>query len=256
MNFDQGLALDLYLDLLKRSLTATLYEREPDHDAVDARKFVVAFAMHYIRGNAVTMLPHARLDNIRACVAAILRDEIPGDVIEAGVWRGGGSIFLKGCLAAMGGGGRTVWVADSFEGLPEPDPAQAREYEFFHSRLMQENYARMAAGLEEVQANFAAYGLLDDRVRFLKGWFCDTLPAAPIERLALLRLDGDYYESTMDTLTALYDRLSPGGFVIVDDYGEDLWTNCRAAVDAFRAERGIVDALIPVDSKCVYWRKG
>jgi hypothetical protein len=97
--------------------------------------------------------------------------------------------------------------------------------------------------------------MLDDQVRFLKGWFSDTLPTAPVERLAIMRLDGDYYESTRDALANLYDKLSVGGFVIIDDYGEDSWTYCRKAVDEFRAERGIRDPLVRVDRPCSYWRK-
>jgi hypothetical protein len=98
--------------------------------------------------------------------------------------------------------------------------------------------------------------LLDDQVRWLKGWFKDTLPQAPIERLAVMRLDGDFYESTMDALTGLYERLSVGGYVIVDDYGEDDWTYCRRAVDEFRAARDIADPLIQIDRRCFYWRRG
>lgn len=114
---------------------------------------------------------------------------------------------------------------------------------------------RFAASFEDVCRNFEAYGMLDERVKFLKGWFKDTLPAAPIERLAILRLDGDYYESTWDALSALYDRLSIGGYAIIDDYGEDRWTYCAKAVDEFRQQHDIVDPLIKVDSKCSYWRK-
>ena len=93
------------------------------------------------------------------------------------------------------------------------------------------------------------------RVRFLKGWFKDTLPAAPIDALSILRLDGDYYESTMDALTSLYDKVSVGGYIIVDDYGEDSWTYCRKAVDEFRRERGIEDPIHRVDSNCYYWKR-
>jgi hypothetical protein len=251
----KNVAVDLYLDLLKRSLTGTLYEAEPDHDNADAGRFVVAFTMHYIRGRAVTMLPHVRLDNIRHCVEQVLHDGVAGDFIETGVWRGGGCIFMRGCLMAMGAPERTVWVADSFEGLPEPDPSRTKEAEFYKSPLLQKGYQKMAAGLEEVTRNFTAYDLLDDHVKFLQGWFKDTLPTAPIERLAVMRLDGDYYDSTMDGLKALYPKLSPGGFAIIDDYGEDLWTDCRRAVEDYRAENGIDEPLIKVDSKCAYWRK-
>lgn len=116
-------------------------------------------------------------------------------------------------------------------------------------------YNHFAAGLDEVQSNFTAYGVLDEQVRFLKGWFKDTLPAAPIGVLAIMRLDGDYYESTMDALTNLYDKLSVGGYVIIDDYGEESWTYCRKAVDDFRRECGIEEAMIHVDSKCFFWQR-
>jgi hypothetical protein len=247
--------VDLYLDLLAKSLTGTLYQAEPDHDNPNVGKFVVEFTMHYVRGNAITMLPRVRLDNIRHCIETVIADRVPGDVIETGVWRGGGSIFMRGCLDALGGIDRINWVADSFEGLPEPDASHRKEYEFYHSAVMQKAYAKMAATFEEVQGNFQAYNLLSERVQFLKGWFKDTLPGAPIDRLAVMRLDGDYYVSTMDALTALYDRLSSGGFVIIDDYGEDLWTDCRQAVDDFRRFHAIADPLTMVDSRCGFWRK-
>ena len=116
-------------------------------------------------------------------------------------------------------------------------------------------YNHFAADLAEVQSNFATYGVLDEQVQFLKGWFKDTLPTAPIGALAIMRLDGDYYESTMDALTNLYDKLSVGGYAIIDDYGEDSWTYCGKAVDEFRRERGIEEPLIQVDSKCFFWRR-
>ena len=97
--------------------------------------------------------------------------------------------------------------------------------------------------------------VLDDRVRFLEGWFKDTLPSAPIKKIAVLRLDGDFYESTAHALVNLYDKVSPGGYIIVDDYAEDLWTNCRRAVDGFRLSRGIQEPLQAVDAWCYYWQK-
>src|SRR5262249_37325421 len=125
----------------------------------------------------------------------------------------------------------------------------------YNSPVFQKGYSRMAAGLELVKRNFRAFGLLDDQVRFLQGWFRDTLPTAPIDKLALLRLDGDYYESTMDSLNNLYQKLSVGGFIIIDDYGDDSWTYCRKAVDEFRARHGITEPIQPVGSMCVSWRR-
>ena len=246
---------DLYLDLLSRSLTATMYEVEPDHDNVNASRFVYEFTRHYIRGQAVTMLPRVRLENVRHCIETVVADNVPGDLIEAGVWRGGGAIFMRGCLQALGAADRRLWVADSFEGLPEPDPDREKEYKFFHGPSMQKQYDKLAASLEDVQANFQAYNLMSDEVRFLKGWFKDTLPSAPIDRLSVMRLDGDYYASTMDGLTALYPKLSTGGFAIIDDYGEDHWTDCRQAVDEYRSANGITANMTMVDKSCAFWRK-
>src|SRR5262249_50002235 len=118
-----------------------------------------------------------------------------------------------------------------------------------------EEYQRFAVPLEQVRGNFARYGLLDSQVQFLAGWFADTLPSAPIERLALLRLDGDYYASTRAALVHLYPRLSPGGHGIVDEYGEDEWTHCRDAVDEYRREQGMGEPLQRVDSRCYYWQR-
>jgi O-methyltransferase len=104
-----------------------------------------------------------------------------------------------------------------------------------------------------VQANFRKFGLLDDRVRFLKGWFRDTLSQAPIKAVAVLRLDGDMYESTMDALTHPYPKLSVGGYVIIDDYGTI--PACRKAVDDFRESHGIRDEMREIDWTGIYWQR-
>jgi Macrocin-O-methyltransferase (TylF) len=255
-NSADGAAIDLYLDLLKRTLTNTISESEPAVDSENSADFIDGFIKHYINGAAISMLPLARFNNLQDCVAEVIRSKVPGDLIETGVWRGGAVIFMRAMLKAFQVADRIVWVADSFEGLPKPDAEQfPLEAKIHEGVIMKKAYNHFAVAIEDVRANFKAYGLLDEQVRFLKGWFKDTLPNAPIERLAIMRLDGDYYESTMDALTNLYDKLSIGGFVIIDDYAEDTWTYCRKAVDTFRLERRITEPLVHVDSKCSYWRK-
>jgi O-methyltransferase len=106
--------------------------------------------------------------------------------------------------------------------------------------------------VDEVKANFARFGLLDDQVRFVKGWFDQSLPAAPIERIAILRVDGDLYDSTLAVLRHLHPRVSPGGYVIVDDYHH--WPGCKEAVDTFLRESGIAVDIVPVDWGSAYWR--
>jgi hypothetical protein len=246
----------LYLDLLKRSLTNTIFEVEPDANQTDTGRYVAAAITHYQQSSAVAMVSLVRLNHLQDCIRDVIHDGVAGDFIETGVWRGGVTIFMRALLHVLDVKDRTIWAADSFEGLPEPDPVKyPRESKAFKSAAMTKYYKHLAAGLDEVKRNFAAYGMLDEQVKFLQGWFSDTLPTAPVEKLALMRLDGDYYESTRDALVNLYDKLSVGGYVIIDDYGEDSWTYCRKAVDEFREARGITDPLIQVDRPCWYWRK-
>jgi O-methyltransferase len=199
--------------------------------------------------HAETMVGLARLDNVQQCVMTVVADGVPGDLIETGVWRGGTAIFMRAVLEVAGDAERRVWLADSFEGLPAPNVARYPA----DAALDLSVFEALAVGLDQVQSNFRRFGLLDERVCFLPGWFKDTLPDAPIQRLAVLRLDGDYYESTMDALVPLYPRLSPGGFVIVDDYLKI--PACRQAVDEYRSEHGIVDPLLTIDHDAVYWRR-
>ncbi|HUA52069.1 MAG TPA: TylF/MycF/NovP-related O-methyltransferase [Candidatus Sulfotelmatobacter sp.] len=193
------------------------------------------------------MMGRKRLDNLERCIESVLADGIPGDLIETGVWRGGGTIFMRGMLAAHGVTDRAVWVADSFAGFPPPSLPEDAGTDFSVARRDE------AVSLDEVQALFERYGLLDAQVHFLKGWFRDTLPSAPIERLAVLRLDGDLYESTMDALNPLYDKISPGGYVIVDDYFS--CPPCAHAVRDFRRQRGVTDEMLVIDGHSLYWRK-
>jgi len=280
MNPDVSVTSDpasLYLDMLKRILTRTGFEESyrgigaPSgptarlaHNLVRKALATRSLALvhevppadHALRadgrdlpGGAETMVGLKRLENLERCVVEVLRDEIPGDLLEAGVWRGGASIFMRAVLKAYGDTARTVWVADSFQGLPKPNPEQypadAGDPHWQASRL--------AIGLPEVQANFARYGLLDDQVRFLPGWFHETFPTAPIDELAILRLDGDMYESTIVSLESLYPKVAVGGFVIIDDYGAV--PGCRKAVDDYRRTHEITDSIEDIDWTGVYWRR-
>jgi O-methyltransferase len=197
--------------------------------------------------DAVTMVGRPRLDDLQWCIEDVVANEIPGDCIETGVWRGGASMFVRAVLNAHGEHARKVWVADSFEGLPPPDPAYPADAEgTFHLQ------PRLAVSLEEVQANFRNFGLLDDNVIFLKGWFADTLPRTKDATWSVIRLDGDMYQSTMDALVNLYPNVSVGGWTIIDDYDIDA---CRDAVQDYRREHSISEPLQEVDWTAVRWRR-
>jgi O-methyltransferase len=193
------------------------------------------------------MIGLRRLDNIQACLTDVLAQDVPGDLIETGVWRGGATIFMRGILKAYGDGERVVWVA---RGLPHPGTSRRPEDEgdsFWRN-------PHLAVSVDEVRENFLRYDLLDKRVRFLQGWFEETLPTAPIEGLALLRLDGDMYSSTMVALESLYPKVSVGGYVLVDDYGGGA-PGCAQAVNEFRAREGISEPLVSVDWNGAYWQR-
>ena len=231
---------DLYLNLMKLSLTDLIYDDVDARTRQEGRDWPL---------RAYTMIGLERLNNLQYCIQDVIANNIPGDLIETGVWRGGATIFMRAVLKAYAITDRCVWVADSFEGLPRPDeqryPADAGDMHYQSREL--------AVSLEQVKANFERFELLDEQVRFLKGWFRDTLPTAPIEKLAVLRLDGDMYEATIEALAHLYPKLSRGGYVIVDDYGAV--TGCRKAVDDYRASEGIKEEIRWVDWTGVYWRR-
>ena len=190
-----------------------------------------------------------RLANARFCIESVLADDIPGDIIETGVWRGGMAIFMRGVLKAHEVIDRKVWLADSFQGFPPPDPFRYPPDRGWNLT----RFEILSAGVEQVRQNFERYGLLDDQVEFIVGWFRDTLADAPLDKLAVLRLDGDLYESTIQALEPLYPKLSTGGYCIIDDYR--VIDACAAAVNDYRRVHGIDDEIVEIDGAGAFWRK-
>ena len=251
-------ARTLYLELLKKSLTYLIYGEIYFDSLVQGEVGLVRPEVQDLQrriegrdwpGLADTMVGLKRLDNLQFCIEDVLANSIPGQMIEAGVWRGGASIFMRGVLRAHGVTDRCVWVADSFEGLPPPNPGR---YPVDDGDTMH-TIAYLKVSLDQVKMNFSRYGLLDKQVRFLKGWFKDTLPTLGNERWAVVRLDGDMYESTMDALTNLYPNLSSGGYIIIDDYGAI--SACRQAVEDYRSKQGIREEIHPIDWTGVFWQR-
>ena len=205
-----------------------------------------------------TMIGERRLTQLQDAVETVIAEDVEGDLIETGVWRGGATIMMRAVLQAHGVADRRVCVADSFQGLPAPDPdrfaADAVDPERMTPAVDAELRANSAlcVGLDEVRANFASYGLLDDQVEFLPGWFRDTLPAVAGRRWAIVRLDGDMYESTIQGLEHLYPSLSPGGYLIVDDLA---LPPCRKAVEDYRAANSISEPIEMIDHTGGFWRK-
>lgn len=243
---------EMYLTMMERVLLGVIYEDPP----IDQWSGGVFNPELRAKGRdwpskAHTMIGFERLRNIRELMSHVVGDQIPGDFVETGAWRGGACIYMRAVLKAFNVVDRKVWVADSFEGLPKPDLQRYPEQDLGD---LHHTYTALAVSLEEVQENFRKYGLLDDQVQFLKGWFKDTLSTAPIERIAVLRLDGDMYASTMDALQALGHKVSAGGFVIVDDYGAV--EGCRRAIADYRQAKGITALIQDIDGIGAFWRVG
>lgn len=239
----------LYLDLMEKALTNTIYG---DQDIKPRNQGRYSFDDRSTGkdwpSQAHTMIGLKRLHNTRVLAERAIQNGIPGDFIETGVWRGGACVMMRAVCEAYGESSRKIICADSFEGLPPPN---AKEYPA-DTGDKHHTVEILSVSMDDVKNAFSAYGLLDDQVEFLKGWFKDTLPG--LERsFAIVRLDGDMYESTIQGLDALYHRLSSGGFLIVDDYGAV--PACRQAVQEFREKNSITEEMHPIDWTGVWWRK-
>jgi len=262
---------DLYLDLLKKCLVNSIYEDAPAPIFIDGKTTSQYSSERRRAGRdwptkAHTMIGLHRLNNLHCLAKRVLEEGIEGDFLEAGVWRGGATIFMRGLLKAYAVKDRVVWVADSFCGFPPSDKTSSRSYTSAELRTVTNGIEagnpeweaaletlRAGTTREDVEMNFERYGLLDDQVRFLPGFFSDTLPSAPVKKLAILRADGDLYDSTYQILDNLYPRVSPGGYVIIDDYHS--FTECRQAVhDYLSAARRNVQ-LENIDADAVFWQK-
>ncbi len=279
-------AQKLYLDLLKRTLTDYLNIENPYANGIPPqywwkksplKNWRNKLIVHWLRRSkmlvlredgysieerrerringvdwpimqAQTMVGLQRLDSLQSLLEDLIERKVEGDLIETGVWRGGASIFMRAVLKVHGVTDKAVWLCDSFEGLPEPEPDKypADAGDAHHT------YTFLEVSQETVAANFEKYGLLDDQVRFVKGYFEDTLADVPAEKFCLLRLDGDMYSSTAVALEELYPKLVPGGYIVIDDFGLG---PCAQAVNDYREAKSINVPIVHIDGSGAYWQK-
>jgi len=252
-----------FLNLCKRVLTDTVYnEQMREKFFVNPKNISEKEVDLVIKKNiensslngeiwperAHTMIGIKRLDNLHFCIKEVIKNKISGDFIETGVWRGGASIFMKLVLNEYDVKDKNVYVADSFRGLPPPNPKIYPKDQ--DDEMFKEDFLRVSK--KEVQNNFRKYRVLDEHVKFMEGWFEETTKNPPFEKLSILRLDGDMYGSTWSVLMNLYAKLSVGGFVIIDDFG---LPNCKAAVDDFREKFHISEPMIKIDWAGSFWKK-
>jgi O-methyltransferase len=194
-----------------------------------------------------TMTSWERQFALYTAVQHVHRHRIDGAFVECGVWRGGSSMLAALTFDALGDRERSFYLYDTFAGMTEPTPedgAVARE-RWDERRTDADHHPWAYASRDEVEANLGGAGIDMGRVRLVEGPVEETIPGVLPDRIALLRLDTDWYESTKHELVHMYDLVPPGGIVLLDDYGH--WEGARQAVDEFLAERGIEPLLMRID---------
>jgi O-methyltransferase len=223
-----------HLDLLMEVLLGTI-----GHSESLTPKFEDGYGWS---DSGFTMIGRKRLRMLTRAITIIEEEKIPGDLVEAGTWRGGAVAWMAANLPT--GSRRTVWGADTFEGMPTP----THPLDLGTTYHRQEALKAWRIDVERLLMHLKLSG----RVVLVQGLFKDTLRhvSGP---LSLIRLDGDLYESTMDALVALYPKLSPGGFCVVDDYNSI--TQCKQAVTEYRSLYEIVEPIQTIDWTGVWWRK-
>lgn len=197
-----------------------------------------------------TMTGHEKLFALILATRYIAEHRIPGDIVECGVWRGGSMQAAAMTLSALGDTGRDLHLFDTFEGMTEPTEKD-RRHDGQHAADLLATSDRSTsvwavASLEDVQAGMAELDYPQQRIHFHKGRVEETVPAEAPQTIAILRLDTDWYESTAHELEHLYDRLSPGGVLIIDDFG--WWEGSRIATEEFLKRTGARLLLLPIAS--------
>jgi O-methyltransferase len=193
-------------------------------------------------------------ERIHALIEAtryIVQHRIAGDIVECGVWRGGSMMAVARVLLELGDVSRDLWLFDTFDGMTPPterdvrfDGITAAEILAIHKKEVPTSYWAYAP-LAEVRQNLARTGYDSNKIHFVQGRVEDTLPEQAPQRISLLRLDTDWYESTYHELRHLFPRLSSGGVLIIDDYG--WFKGCRQATDEYIQEHDLRLLLVRID---------
>jgi hypothetical protein len=196
-----------------------------------------------------TLLSPERAQNLYRLARRIERERVPGDVIECGVCNGGSAALLASS-ATRSRLKRTVWLLDSFQGMPDITPEDGVA---FGGRTAESHVGQEVGDIDRVKEVLRQVGADMNRVRILPGWFRDTFASVTATQIAILNIDADWYQSVKLCLDTFYDRVVAGGFVSFDDYGH--WPGCRKAVDEFFEKRKLLYELVQVDYTAHWFRK-
>lgn len=198
-----------------------------------------------------TMTTVERMYSLFTAIKYTVENDISGDIVECGVWKGGSSMLCALTLKQLGATDRKLYLYDTYSGMPEPIDKDKEAFtgndamEKWKERQIDGNSDWCHASIEEVQENLISTGYPEDNIIFIKGKVEETIPNRIPEEIALLRLDTDFYESTKHELEHLYPKLSERGTLIIDDYG--YWAGAKEAVDEYISDNGIKLLLHRID---------
>lgn len=199
-----------------------------------------------------TMTSVERQVSLIRTIDYLVSNQIYGDIVECGVWKGGSMMLIANRLRQLNESNRKLFLFDTFEGMSAPDEKDvssidnttAQELLAKENKLHGDNIWCYSA-LDEVKSNLNKTNYPTENLFYFKGKVEDTLPEPSIDKIALLRLDTDWYESTKHELEVLYDKLVDGGILIIDDYGH--WSGSQKAVDEFIEKRNLKIFLNRID---------
>ena len=199
------------------------------------------------RVKAYTMTSPERIVSLLRAINYIEESNIEGSIVECGVWKGGS---MMAALLALKGQTRDIYLYDTFEGMSEPTK-EDKSYKNESAKeafLNKDDYWKRIecySTLEEVEHNIYNVGYPKNKINFIQGKVEETIPETIPEKIAILRLDTDWYESTMHEMVHLFPKLVPGGVIIIDDYGH--WKGCKKAVDEYISNNNIKLLLNRID---------
>ena len=196
-----------------------------------------------------TMVKSRNLANLFSLVVKVNAMNLPGDIVECGVWNGGASAIMAfACRNSSLPRNRLLWLFDSFEGLPPPGPKDGTaENKYFFKGMC-------SGSVSSVEKVFKKLSLSLDNVRIVQGWFNSTLKKAGVHQIAILHIDADWYDSVKYVLDTFYEKVVPGGFVVLDDYG--YWEGCDRALNDYLSQHKITGIeLKKTESTGVYFQK-
>jgi O-methyltransferase len=231
-------------DLLRKSTGLELQRAGLPGDYDDGAKAVIAAVRPW------SMVKNEGLNALILATRYVSEHEIPGAIVECGVWRGGSMQAAARTLLGLGDTSRDLYLFDTFEGMTPPTVEDVRsESGQSAEQLLRQSDRRdlvwCVADLADVKAGMAPIGYPDEKVHYVVGKVEETVPEQAPEEIAILRLDTDWYSSTRHELEHLYPRLASGGVLLIDDFGD--WDGCRKAVEEFLAETGARLLLLRVD---------